>query len=275
MNDGSNGAPESSAPPRSEEIQREGLLQRFPLIVFLAPLFVYLGLAGFEPRPPDPDELFWEDTSPGEWFGIPHGYEHYPIYYTARIGLTVLTVWLVSPGFRYFPRKIGWLGMVVGAVGVVVWVGVCKLDLEQLIFVPIGLGSFLGLGERAAFNPFEMMANNLPWMYTFLAIRFFGLAAVVPLIEEMMVRGFLMRYLVGQQWWKLPIGTVNRAAIVAPAIYGALTHPAEMFAAILWFSMVTWLAIKTRNIWECVVAHAVTNLLLGIYVITWNDWAMW
>jgi len=51
-----------------------------------------------------------------------------------------------------------------------------------------------------------------------------------------------------------------------------LLHPAEMVAAAVWFSLVTWLMLRTRNIWDCVAAHAVTNLLLGIYVVTTGEW---
>jgi membrane protease YdiL (CAAX protease family) len=38
--------------------------------------------------------------------------------------------------------------------------------------------------------------------------------------------------------------------------------------------MVTWLMVKTRNIWDCVVAHAVTNLLLGVYVVATGQWQL-
>jgi hypothetical protein len=48
-----------------------------------------------------------------------------------------------------------------------------------------------------------------------------------------------------------------------------------MFAAVVWFSLVTWLMIRTGNIWDCVAAHAVTNLLLGIYVLVSHDWHLW
>ena len=51
-------------------------------------------------------------------------------------------------------------------------------------------------------------------------------------------------------------------------------HPGELLAAFVWFSMVTWLMVRTRNIWDCVVAHAVTNLLLGIYVVTTGNWQL-
>jgi uncharacterized protein len=51
-----------------------------------------------------------------------------------------------------------------------------------------------------------------------------------------------------------------------------LMHPAEMLAAAVWFTLVTWLMFKTKNIWDCVVAHGVTNLLLGIWVVASGDW---
>ena len=48
-----------------------------------------------------------------------------------------------------------------------------------------------------------------------------------------------------------------------------------MLPAVVWFAMITCLMVKTRNLWDCVVAHAVTNLLLGIYVMKTGAWALW
>ena len=33
--------------------------------------------------------------------------------------------------------------------------------------------------------------------------------------------------------------------------------------------------VRTRNPWDCVLAHAATNLLLGICVVTWGLWELW
>ena len=71
----------------------------------------------------------------------------------------------------------------------------------------------------------------------------------------------------------MPFGKVNAAAVAVSIIYAAFTHPAELLAAMAWFGMVTWLMVRTRNPWDCVLAHSVTNLLLGIYVVTWQQWA--
>ena len=133
------------------------------------------------------------------------------------------------------------------------------------------MGGILGSGDRAAFNPFVQFAERPFWAWTFLAIRFFGLALIVPVIEEFFLRGFVMRFVVERDWWEVPFGKVNRLAIVLGTLVPVLSHP-EMIAAAVWFSLVTWLMLRTRNIWDCVAAHAVTNFLLGVYVVVSGDW---
>jgi len=33
--------------------------------------------------------------------------------------------------------------------------------------------------------------------------------------------------------------------------------------------------IRTRNVWDCVAAHAITNAILGIYVVAYGQWPLW
>jgi CAAX prenyl protease-like protein len=101
-----------------------------------------------------------------------------------------------------------------------------------------------------------------------------GLVLIVPVIEEFFLRGFLMRYVVNDAWWEVPFGQVNRAAIVVGTLFPVLYHP-EKLAALVWFSLVTWLMVRTRNIWDCIAAHAITNLMLGVYVVTQGEWRLW
>ncbi len=107
-----------------------------------------------------------------------------------------------------------------------------------------------------------------------MAVRLIGLAIVVPVIEEFFLRGFLLRYVVHPNWESVPFGQVNGWAIATGTILPMLMHPQEMVAAAVWFSAITWLMCRTRNIWDCVVAHAVTNLVLGGYVICTGEWQL-
>ena len=239
------------------------LVDRYRWITYLLPMIVYMLAGSLEPT----------RSAHGGIFGLEIPYSAYPAAYAAKIALTILAMVVVWAGYRRYPFRVSPLAILVGAVGVVLWIGICRLNLEHRFLAPNGLGWLVGTGERSAFNPLREMADQPGWAYAFLAVRLFGLAIVVPVIEEFFLRGFVIRFAVdGEAWWKVPFGTVTPVAIVIATVLPMMMHPGELFAAAVWFSLVTWLMVRTRNIWDCVVAHAVTNLLLGIYVITTGEW---
>lgn len=252
-----------------------GLVARYPWLPFLLPFIVYMAVSMLEPSAPRGREGVAPVDAPNA-LGI--RYAHYPIVYTAKIVLTIAAMVVVLPGYRRFPFRISMLAVDIGVVGGVLWLVICKLNLERYLVEWLGtdntLIGLLGLGERAAYNPLEQLAGVPTWAYLFLAIRFVGLVLVVPVIEEFFLRGFLMRYVMGPEWWNIPFGQVNRAAILVGTLFPVLYHP-EKLAALVWFSMVTWLMVRTRNIWDCITAHAITNLMLGIYVVTQGEWRLW
>jgi uncharacterized protein len=273
------------------------LLARYPWLGYVLPLVVFLVLTSFEPAPPErtPADALAADGAGSDplnadpleqvlpqdqtakatgWFDLSIPYRAYPLVYTAKIALSIAAVFFVWQVSRQFPWRLSWLGFAVGAVGVVVWIGVCHLGLERRILPAIGLGSVLGSGQRSAFNPLVELATEPAWAYGFLAIRFIGLALVVSLIEEFFLRGFLMRACVHENWWSVPFGTVTPLAVLVGTAVPMAMHPAELLAALVWFTMITGLMVATRNIWDCVAAHATTNLLLGIYVVVWNQWQL-
>ena len=259
------------------------LLAQHPWLAFVLPMLVFMLLGSLEPTPTaaelNPTALDSWDLEFGReptWMETLIPYSAYPWIYTLKIVLTCLAIGMVWPVYRSFPLRISASAVIVGVVGVVIWISLCHLELELRLLAPFGLDEWLGLGQRSAFNPLEHLDTSLWQAYTFLAIRFFGLAVVVPIIEEFFLRGFLMRFVTdaAEPWWKLPIGQVDRTAIIVGTFVPMLMHPGELLAAFVWFSLVTWLMIKTRSIWNCVIAHAVTNLLLGIYVVAWDQWQL-
>jgi len=254
---------------------------------FVLPLLAFVLSGQLEPRPPAEDTASAESAPPADETADARPapaespepglfpYRWYPLVYTARIALTLAVAALALPAYRMFRLRVSWLAVAVGTVGVILWIGLCSLGLEQQYILPALSGILGESGGRAAYNPLEQLDGRPAALAGFLAVRFFGLALLVPLIEEFFVRGFLMRFVQEADWWQVPIGAADIAAWIAVIVYAVLTHPGEMLAAAVWFSLVTWLITRTRNIWDAVAAHAVTNLLLGVYVVSFRQWELW
>jgi len=206
----------------------------------------------------------------GGWWESP---THYPPTYAVRIGLTALALLVCLPHYFAWRPKVHPLSLLVGGLGVGLWIGITRWGIEQSVLDFLGLG--WTLPARVAFDPLKTLGDRPLGLAAFLAVRFFGLVCVVPLMEEFFLRGFLVRWVIDPDWWQVPIGKITPPAAAAVVGYAVLSHPAEALAAAVWFSMVTWLVWKTRNIWDAVAAHAVTNLLLGLYILAFRDWALW
>lgn len=247
-----------------------GILSRHPWITFLLPLLVYMAVGSLEPSPPDPAPA--EPAATGGWFGIE--YRHYPIIYTLRIVATLAAMAVVWPGYRTFPLRVHALAVLVGIVGGCAWIVLAERQFEAPLIDATGLEWLGAMGERPAFNPLREMEGATGVAYAFLAVRLLGLVLIVPVIEEFFLRGFVMRMVMDVRWWEIPFGRVDAMAIVVGTAVPMLMHPGELLAAMVWFSLVTWLMVRTRNIWDCVLAHVLTNLMLGIYVLSTGSWQL-
>jgi len=240
---------------------------------FLAPLILYMLVQMFFATSPPGDHLAPEHLPAAE-----ARYQDNLLWKaTAMAGMAVPIGVLLGVSL-YLPRfRISWLAIVVGVVGVVLWVGVDAIGIRQWASALLGeesrIGSFL-FPPRDALNPFDVYGGGTPRFWWFMITRFIGLALIVPVIEELMLRGWLMRLVDNPQFWQVPFGQVSLRAAAIGVGFEALIHP-EKLAAIVWFSLVTWLMYHTKNFWDCVAAHAVTNFLLGIWVIWQGAWELW
>ena len=190
----------------------------------------------------------------------------YPVLYTiAFVAALIATGFALPTYFRKVRFRISLLAVGLGVVGVVLWIAIWWLNKEY------GFGN---TSNRAAFNPLEELKETPVWMWTFLGIRLMGMVVLVPIVEEFFLRGFLMRYCEDIDWDQIPIGEATWRGWAGILAYAAFTH-VEIVAALVWFGMVTWMYLKTKNIWDCVVTHAVTNGLLAAYVLATGTWALW
>ncbi|MHB8969907.1 MAG: CAAX prenyl protease-related protein [Pirellulaceae bacterium] len=261
-------------------------LARHHWLPYVLPFAVYMLVGSCEPRRPssDPQDPVavsaaeaMQNRIPGSLDKPPQGWGHlgYPVIYIIQIGATLLAMLLVRSVYQSVPLRLSLHAAVYGIVGGLLWIVVCRAGLEQWLWTVIGHADWADYAARPSFNPLATFEGSPVGLGIFLTLRFAGLVVIVPIIEEFFLRGFLMRFFVTAQWWTIPLGTVTLASASIATIYGVLSHPAEWIAALLWFSLITLLYSRTRNLWDCVAAHAVTNGILGVYIVLWQDWTLW
>lgn len=115
-------------------------------------------------------------------------------------------------------------------------------------------------------------AGALDW--GLVSCRIAGAALVVPLMEELFWRSFLQRWLRQADFLALDPGRVGLKALCVASVLFAVEH-VQWFAGLVAGLVYGWLYIRTRKLWAPVVAHAVTNAGLGIYVVTTGRWEFW
>jgi hypothetical protein len=194
--------------------------------------------------------------------GIP--YAAYPAIYSLRLAATAIAIALVWRPIRDWVGRTTWWPIPLGFVLVVPWIVLVMLQREA--------GWAVSAVERSGFNPFEQFAEGSAAAWGFFAVRAIGLVVIVPLVEELFLRGFLMRYAIDEKFWEVPFGRLTLASTAACLIYAAATHPAEALAAISWFAVVSGIAVATRRPIDTILAHAATNLALGAYVVATGNW---
>ena len=93
-----------------------------------------------------------------------------------------------------------------------------------------------------------------------------------PIQDEDLRRGeFLIAIPIAFVILVLVFGTL---AFLIPIVF-ALVHGNWWLTSIVWALMIGGLLVYTKSLGACIIAHAVTNLLLAGYVLKWKDWAFW
>ena len=192
------------------------------------------------------------------------------------------TFLLVSPQYWIFPLQT----LLCGALLVRYWPlyqfsrpakPVFTLFIAALVLIIwISPQAFFGALPRLdGFNP-DLFQNNRAVYAVTLVLRFMRLVVVVPLLEEIFWRGFLMRDLIRQDFEKVPMGAFSPFSFLAVTVLFGLAHfGPDFWPAILTGVLYNLVACRTRSLSSCVLAHAVTNLILGLYIMQTKQWGFW
>jgi CAAX prenyl protease-like protein len=209
----------------------------------------------------------------------------------AFVGLTVVSAWwpaLFPVAYLYIIKtlvtallllvcwpaytRIGWegwkLGVLVGILGIFQWVLMEKGLLRFWPNYPRMKGD--------VFDPYAQIPNG-GVRVAFFVFRWMGPTLVVPFMEELFWRDYLWRTIIAPANFKLAkIGEWDAKAFWLVPLFFASVH-IQWITAVVWAVMIGLLLLKTRSIGSCIIAHGVTNFLLGAYVLFWtpHDWYFW
>ncbi len=155
-----------------------------------------------------------------------------------------------------FDIKAVGVGLLVSAV----WLG------HYLIFRP---------EENTSFLPSQVgeYYNSQALMWCWIVVRLFSAAIVTPLIEETVFRSLIPRFLMKNDFLNVPLKHYSHLAFWGAVVAFMCVHhmwqwPVAAFAGVAY----GYYVVRTGNLWGAIIAHGVTNLSLGIYALSANDW---
>ena len=175
------------------------------------------------------------------------------------IGLWLIwTIWSVVSEMRW---SFSWAAVGVGIGVFGLWIG---LD-----------GYYPKMSSSGkAWNPFEHFGAESGWAWLFVAVRILGSSLIVPPLEEVFYRSFLYRYIANADFQTVALGCSAWTPLMATSAVFGLAH-FEWLPALLCGLAYQSLVIWKKRLGEAMTAHAVTNFLLGLWVIWKGAWHFW
>lgn len=223
-----------------------GFLRILPFALFMLFLAIGSALPPPEPAPPGQFDSRW--------------------IYAARtlaVGALLAFLWWRFDELHTSPRMglADWaLATVSGAVVFIVWI---HLDEGWVV---------IGDPSARVFDPRQHAAEALHIPLT--TLRLIGLAIVVPIAEELFWRSFLMRWVQHQDFLAVAPRAIGIRAIAVTSVLFAFEHT-QWLAGLIAGAIYAWIYVRSGKLWVSIVSHAVTNTLLGVWILVTRDWRFW
>lgn len=218
--------------------------QTRPTVGYVAPFAAYVGMMAAEHALGPP--MVWS--------------------YAARLLVVSLLLVIFSRPYLSFRPGVPLASIAIGIAVFLIWVAPDAL---------IGYRHFWlfenSLMGSAATSITAAVKHNIP----FLVVRILGTSILVPTVEELFWRGWLMRWLIDQNFLKVPLGQYVPSAFWIVAVLFASEHGPFWEVGLAAGIIYNWWLIRTRNLADCILAHAVTNAVLAAYVLVAGQWQYW
>jgi uncharacterized protein len=235
-------SPEASDKSRSNTIS--GLSGRQATLAYTVPFVAFVGSIGLQ-----------------QLIRLPPS-----IAYPLRFSLSLLVLLVFSRPVITLKPASAWYSVAIGILVFVIWIS------PDLLF---GYRRHWLFTNAITGSAVSSLPDALKQNPAFLALRALSSTALVPIIEELFWRGWLMRWLVDWNFQKVPLGAYEPSAFWITAVLFASEHGPYWEVGLAAGVIYNWWMIRTRSLGDCILAHAVTNGVLAIYVVATAHWEYW
>ncbi len=185
----------------------------------------------------------------------------------ARFAVTALAVLLISRKVLSGTPRRPFSSALTGVFVFAVWVG------PDLLWP--GYRSHW-LFENGITGPAQSsIARHLQTDPRFIAVRVASSILLVPVLEELFWRGWLMRWIIRKDFAGVPLGTYAAASFWVTALLFASEHGPYWDVGLAAGIVYNWWLVRTHSLADCILAHAVTNACLAAYVLVFSLWQYW
>lgn len=182
--------------------------------------------------------------------------------YAVKTAVGAWLVWEMRPFVAEMRWAMSWEAVVVGVAVCVMWVA---LDPYYPQFSKAG----------PLWDPGALYGQNAGTTWTLNLVHLAGSTLVVPPLEEVFYRSFLYRYFVKLDFQSMPFSRFHGLSFVVTALIFGLGEHYEWLAGILCGMAFQWLVLRKDRLGDAITAHALTNFLLGVWVLWRGAWHFW
>ena len=218
-----------------------------------------------------PFAIFMLLTAAQDWFGEPGRYWVYFIK-TVLIGVMLFAL---RPYLEEMRWKLSWEAVAVGIGVFVMWVGIDGwYPGQSALLKAVGLGGSGTPKALVPWNPHHQFGDGSFLAWFFIVMRTLGSSIVVPPLEEVFFRSFLYRFLAKTDFMSVPLGQFCLTPFLLGATIFGFEHQ-QWLAGILCGIAYQGLVLWKGRLGDAIMAHAITNFVLAIYVAGWGAWQFW
>ncbi len=127
-----------------------------------------------------------------------------------------------------------------------------------------------------ASNEFPKDLEQLPivLLSVWLIFRVLGSCVVVPFVEEIAFRGYLLRMLINPNFTDVSYRTFTWLSFLISSILFGILHD-RWLAGILSGMLFAVVLYHRGKLLDAVIAHALSNTVIAFYVIVFGRWSLW